>query len=231
MKLQGLKVFLTGARGRLGVELSKRLLEKGAVTIAPNSLEWDITKGVKPSPLIVDPLEVDLVIHAAAYTDVPGAEENRFDCVKTNIYGTETVANFAKSCRAKAVYISSDYVTAPPLSFYAFTKLAGEAFFDKQKDMIIRTSFKSRGMWGEKALKKVFHPVYTNGDWVDIIAELIVKAIEENRTGVVNLGTKVKTLKDLALEEYPLVQETPVTEADTLLGYYYPRDTTMDLTI
>ena len=49
--------------------------------------------------------------------------------------------------------------------------------------------------------------------------------------GIVNIGTEKKTLKMLALQEYPDVKDIPVSEADSLLGYIYPRDTCMELTI
>ena len=64
-----------------------------------------------------------------------------------------------------------------------------------------------------------------------MIAEKIVDAICEDKRGVVRIGTERKTLKELALQEYPDVIEIPVEVADTKLGYIYPRDTTIVLPI
>ena len=77
----------------------------------------------------------------------------------------------------------------------------------------------------------MFHPVYTNADWTDIIAKKIVKAIKKDLTGIVSVGTKRKTLKDLAVQEFKDVGEISVETADTLLGYHYPRDCCMEITI
>ena len=86
-------------------------------------------------------------------------------------------------------------------------------------------------MWGNDKVEGVFHPVYTNADWVDIIAMKVVDAVCLDLAGIVNVGTEPKTLKDLAIQEYPQVTEIPVEDADDILGYIYPRDTTMELTI
>tara|TARA_R110000824_G_scaffold9229_3_gene41383 strand:- start:2957 stop:3640 length:684 start_codon:yes stop_codon:yes gene_type:complete len=227
MKLAKAQILVTGASGRLGKELVSLLEAEGANVATPSSHVWDITKKAQPFIWYWVP---KLIIHCAAYTDVPGAEKDKDAAIKVNIVGTCNVAKFAKVCNAKLVYISSDYVTCPPLGVYAFTKLAGESFVEP-KDMIIRTSFKSRGTWGPEALAKVFHPVYTNADWTDIIAKKIVKAIKKDLTGIVSVGTKRKTLKDLAVQEFKDVGEISVETADTLLGYHYPRDCCMEITI
>tara|TARA_R110002012_G_scaffold57745_1_gene148946 strand:- start:1284 stop:1820 length:537 start_codon:yes stop_codon:yes gene_type:complete len=177
------------------------------------------------------PSKPDIIIHAAAYTDVKGAETDKSDCQYLNVEGTRRVSKLAYDLQAKLVYISSDYVNVHPMGFYAFTKKAGEAFVSKRKGLIIRTSFKPRDHWGEDALQGVFHPVYTNCDWVDVIAKKIVEAICEERVGIANIGTKRKTLRELAREEYPEVKTIPIEEADEMVGYIYPRDTCAELTI
>lgn len=227
MLLKDKNIVVTGGSGRLGKHLIPLLEEEGARVIAPSRQEWDITKC--SAPYIEDP---DIVIHAAAYTNLTKAEENKIDCFDVNVTGTEKVANFARQNQAKLVYISSDYVTQDPskLCHYAFTKKVGESMCLKS-DLIIRTSFKERGTWGKDALTKVFHPVWTNADWVDVIAPKIVEAIKKDMSGVVNIGTEIKLLKDLAQQDYPYVELFPVNEADKLVGYYYPRNTTMKLSI
>ena len=228
MRLKGKNILISGGNGRLGRELIPLLKQEGASVMAPAQAEWDVT--LYPCGLAM-PSTPDIIIHAAAYTDVAKAEEEKHQCQYINVEATRRVSKLAYELKAKMVYISSDYVTVEPMGFYAFTKKAGEAFVSKRKGLIIRTSFKPRGMWGEEALKGVFHPVHTNCDWVDVIAKKVVDAVCEDKRGIVNIGTKAKTLLDLAKEEYPEVQPIPVKEADELLGYIYPRDTTMKLTI
>jgi dTDP-4-dehydrorhamnose reductase len=228
MRLEGKHILISGGNGRLGRELIPLLKQEGAHVMAPARQEWDCT--LYPCGLAM-PSIPDIIIHAAAYTDVKKAEEDKDECEFLNIEGTRRVAALAERLKAKMVYISSDYVSVEPMCFYAFTKLAGEAFINKRKGLIVRTSFKPRNHWGENALTGVFHPVHTNCDWVDVIAKKIVDAICEGRTGIANIGTKRKTLKELAQQEYPEVKIIPVEEADKMVGYIYPRDTCMKLTI
>ena len=73
------RVLLTGGSGRLGRELSRHL----EMTTPPRS-ELDLTK----SDTIVKSIErykPDLVVHAAAYTDVRGAERERQACWAVNV--------------------------------------------------------------------------------------------------------------------------------------------------
>lgn len=228
MRLEGKHVLISGGHGRLGSELIPLLRQEGASVMSPSRMEWDVN--LRPCGLAM-PSIPDIIIHAAAYTNVAAAETEKDECGYVNIEGTRRVSKLAHECRAKMVYISSDYVNVHPMGFYAFTKKAGEAFVGKRKGLIVRTSFKPRGMWGKDKLNGVFHPVHTNADWVDIIAERIVEAVCRDLTGIVNIGTQAKTLKDLAVQEYPEVKEIPVEEADARLGYIYPRDTCMQLTI
>ena len=228
MRLKDKRILVTGAHGRLGRELVPLLREEGARVMAPSRKEWNVNS--LPCGLAM-PEDPDIIIHAAAYTNVAAAEEEKYECRVTNIEGTLAVSKLANRMKAKLVYISSDYVDVHPMGFYAFTKKAGESFVNKKNGLIIRTSFKPRGMWGKDKVEGVFHPVYTNADWVDIIAMKVVDAVCLDLAGIVNVGTEPKTLKDLAIQEYPQVTEIPVEDADDILGYIYPRDTTMELTI
>jgi len=228
MRLEGKHVLISGGSGRLASELVPLLKQEGAVVMSPSKQEWDCT--LYPCGLAM-PSDPDIIIHAAAYTDVKKAEREKDECQYLNVEGTRRVSKLAYKLKSKMVYISSDYVNVHPMGFYAFTKKAGEAFVSKKRGLVIRTSFKPRGMWGETGLRGVFHPVYTNADWVDVIAQKIVDAICQERTGLVNIGTERKTLKELAQQEYPGVETIPVEDADKMLGYIYPRDTCVELTI
>jgi len=228
MSLSGKKILVSGGYGRLGRELVPRLCQEGAYVMAPHHQEWDCM--LEPCGLAM-PSHPDIIIHAAAYTDVPKAEKEKSECKYLNVEGTRRVSKLADALGAKMVYISSDYVNVPTMGFYASTKKAAEAFINKKSGLIIRTSFKPRNYWSEETRREVFHPVYTNCDWVDVIAQKIVDVIREGKTGIANIGTKRKTLKELAQQQYPAVGTIPVEEADKIVGYIYPRDTCVDLTI
>lgn len=78
---------------------------------------------------------VDMVIHAAALKQVPAAEYNPMECIKTNIHGAE---NIIKGCLAngvkKVVALSTDKA-ANPINLYGATKLASDKLFVAANNM------------------------------------------------------------------------------------------------
>jgi dTDP-4-dehydrorhamnose reductase len=240
MKLEHTNILLTGGSGRLGRELIKALRKADAKVIAPSSEVLDITDTSMTFQAISWHAPT-MIVHCAAYTDVPGAEtpEGRLEANRINIHGTKNIAHAAHYFGAKVIHISTDYVYGGtgnhyvgdgtyPTSYYGITKLVAESFMDSE-DLVIRTTLKGRGTWGKDAYTKVLHPVRTNGDFADVIAEKITKAICDGMKGTVNLGTEEKFLLDLAVEDYPEVEIMDVNLVD--VPYKYPRDCTMKLDI
>jgi UDP-N-acetylglucosamine 4,6-dehydratase/5-epimerase len=72
---------------------------------------------------------IDYVIHAAALKQVPTAEYNPMECVKTNIHGAENVINAALACGVKKVVALSTDKAANPINLYGATKLASDKLF------------------------------------------------------------------------------------------------------
>ncbi len=72
---------------------------------------------------------VDLVIHAAALKQVPAAEYNPMECVKTNIHGAENVINAALDRGVSRVIALSTDKAANPVNLYGATKLASDKLF------------------------------------------------------------------------------------------------------
>ena len=72
---------------------------------------------------------VDYVIHAAALKQVPTAEYNPFECIKTNVLGAENVVNAAISCGVKRVVALSTDKAANPINLYGASKLAADKIF------------------------------------------------------------------------------------------------------
>jgi UDP-N-acetylglucosamine 4,6-dehydratase/5-epimerase len=72
---------------------------------------------------------VDVVIHAAALKQVPAAEYNPFETVKTNIIGGQNVADVAISAGVKKVIALSTDKAAAPINLYGATKLASDKLF------------------------------------------------------------------------------------------------------
>lgn len=72
---------------------------------------------------------VDIVIHAAALKQVPAAEYNPFEAVKTNILGAENVVNAAVTAGVSRVVALSTDKAAAPINLYGATKLVSDKLF------------------------------------------------------------------------------------------------------
>jgi UDP-N-acetylglucosamine 4,6-dehydratase len=72
---------------------------------------------------------VDYVIHAAAMKQVPAAEYNPMECIKTNIHGAENVIRAAIANNVKKVIALSTDKAANPINLYGATKLASDKLF------------------------------------------------------------------------------------------------------
>ncbi|MGE6170224.1 UDP-N-acetylglucosamine 4,6-dehydratase (inverting) [Aeromonas media] len=72
---------------------------------------------------------VDYVVHAAALKQVPAAEYNPMECIKTNIHGAENVIQAALLNQVKKVIALSTDKAANPINLYGATKLASDKLF------------------------------------------------------------------------------------------------------
>jgi UDP-N-acetylglucosamine 4,6-dehydratase len=78
---------------------------------------------------------VDYVIHAAALKQVPAAEYNPTECIKTNINGAENVIHAALANNVKKVIALSTDKAANPINLYGATKLASDKLFVAANNM------------------------------------------------------------------------------------------------
>jgi UDP-N-acetylglucosamine 4,6-dehydratase len=72
---------------------------------------------------------VDFVIHAAALKQVPAAEYNPMECIKTNVHGAENVIQAALHNNVEKVIALSTDKAANPINLYGATKLASDKLF------------------------------------------------------------------------------------------------------
>lgn len=72
---------------------------------------------------------VDFVIHAAALKQVPAAEYNPMECIKTNIHGAENVIHAALVNNVEKVIALSTDKAANPINLYGATKLVSDKLF------------------------------------------------------------------------------------------------------
>jgi dTDP-4-dehydrorhamnose reductase len=131
--------LITGAGGQLGYALAEAFPDARPLTRA----EWDVTFPPPPG------LEADFVLHAAAWTNVDGAEDDPQGAAAVNVGGTQHAASLG----VPLVTWSTDYVfdgtkrtpylesDAPsPLGAYGRTKLHGEAAAGEHA-WVVRTSW------------------------------------------------------------------------------------------
>lgn len=78
---------------------------------------------------------VDFVIHAAALKQVPAAEYNPMECIKTNIHGAENVIHAALANEVEKVIALSTDKAANPINLYGATKLAADKLFVAANNM------------------------------------------------------------------------------------------------
>lgn len=156
------RVLVIGAKGMLGRDLMEILRSSGRAD-PPKGFEvvgWDIDeidiRQERDVSFKIERFRPDIVINLAAYTDVDGCETNREEAFRVNARGMRHIAIAAKSCGAKVVYLSTDYIfdgkkkepylesdPPHPLNVYGQTKLKGEQYLQEQVEdhLIIRTQW------------------------------------------------------------------------------------------
>ncbi|MDR1579082.1 MAG: UDP-N-acetylglucosamine 4,6-dehydratase (inverting) [Synergistaceae bacterium] len=73
--------------------------------------------------------DVDYVVHAAALKQVPAAEYNPMECIKTNVMGAQNVIDAAMANNVKKVIALSTDKAANPINLYGATKLCSDKLF------------------------------------------------------------------------------------------------------
>lgn len=79
--------------------------------------------------------DVDVVIHAAALKQVPAAEYNPMECIKTNVFGAENVITAALRNNVTDVVALSTDKAAAPINLYGATKLCSDKLFVAANNM------------------------------------------------------------------------------------------------
>jgi UDP-N-acetylglucosamine 4,6-dehydratase len=92
-----------------------------------------------PARLVQAMRDVDFVIHAAALKQVPAAEYNPMECIKTNIHGAENVIAAAIDAGVQKVIALSTDKAANPINLYGATKLASDKLFVAANNMVGQT--------------------------------------------------------------------------------------------
>ncbi len=143
---EGKKVLITGGTGSLGTALTKRLIKLNVDAIRIYSRdEWKqvqmksqinddrlryLIGDVRDKERLSRALEnIDIVIHAAALKQMPVAEYNPFEAVKTNVMGTQNLIESCLDNNVETVLAIGTDKAVSPLNTYGATKLLMERLF------------------------------------------------------------------------------------------------------
>jgi dTDP-4-dehydrorhamnose reductase len=196
--------FIILGDGLLGTELFK---QTGWGLFSRNQNGLDITNPNTFDCLL--PVINSTIINCIAHTDTYSNDRQLHWDV--NVKGTQNLLDFCSNWGVKLVHISTDYVYTNSIpnatendvpvhcnNWYGYTKLVSEALVQLHSDkhLIIRETHKPTPFPYEKAWENQIG----NFDYVDKIASLIIKLIEQKCEGIYNVGTEVKSMYDLALK-------------------------------
>lgn len=191
--------------GLLGSELVK---QTGWDFISRKINKIDITQPTSYINLIKD---YNIIVNCIAFTDT--YSNNRQKHWDVNYKAVANLVDICNTNKSKIVHISTDYIysnsenessenTIPqPLpTWYGYTKMLGDAHVQMSADnyLICRESHKPYPF----PYNQAWSNQYTNGDYVHIIANLIIQLISKNAEGVYNVGTKIKTWFNYTKQEF-----------------------------
>lgn len=228
---------MTGGGGVLGSQL--RPLLPGVY--APAHAELDVLDADQVASCF-RARRPEVVVHAAAFTDVAGAERRHAECWSVNVAGTRAVVAAAREVGARLVHVSTDYVffggpdrpqggyreddpPGPVRNYYALSKLAAEEVARTLPGaLVVRTSFRPRA-WPYPV---AFTDVLTSQDYVDVIAPdiaLTIRNLERIPFDTLHIATERKSVYELARRRSPDVR--PGNKRDA--GVELPDDISLDV--
>ena len=156
-------------------------------------------------------LPYDVVVNCIAYTKT--YDDNKQQHWDINYKAVAELVDYCNNHNKKLIHISTDYIYANSFqnadeeltvpahieTWYGYTKLLGDAYVQlKSKNYLIcRESHKPFPF----PYTEAWDDLETNGDFVNVIAELIIKLINKDAKGVFNVGTEPKTIYDLAISK------------------------------
>jgi dTDP-4-dehydrorhamnose reductase len=227
-----MKVLVTGANGLLGQELIALLLQRKHEVIAtskgPSRIqtepgsnitykELDITDGLAIQQVLAES-RPDVVIHAAAMTQVDDCELDKITCYNINVTATRFLVEAAKEVNTRIIYISTDFIfdgeagpykeddEPKPLNYYGSTKLSAETEIIEsglewsiiRTVLVIGTAVGTRSniiSWvrdklakGEKI--KVVNDQFRTPTFTEDLAKGILLVVEKKATGIYHISGK-----------------------------------------
>jgi len=220
-----LKVLVTGSSGLFGSKFAELAIEEGFDVYTCYyehnvSIGYPIKLDIVDLSMVLDVLarvSPDVVVHAAALTDVDLCERNKVLAYKVNVCGTRNIVEGCRRFGAYLAYISTDYVfqgdrgmyreddKCDPVDYYGYTKLEGEKLvkYSGLDNFIARTSViygsrPARGkvnfaLWALESLRKsepipVLVDQFVSPTLNTNLAEMVLEAVTRWVTGIYHIA-------------------------------------------
>jgi dTDP-4-dehydrorhamnose reductase len=219
------RLLVTGASGLLGSNLCELAIRKNHEVYSAYSQH----KPLQGAPIQFDVSDKDAVeeifrkvnpeavVHAAALTNVDKCESEKELAWKTNVEGTENIAELCEKHRAFLVYISTDYVfdgekgrykendKPAPINYYGLTKLRGEESVENlaaqhciARSSVIYGSIPATGkinfaLWLLDKLERKETVTIVTDQWNSPtlntnLADMVLEVLERKLTGIFHLA-------------------------------------------
>ena len=218
------KILLTGSTGLFGAAFNKFSENKFVIfnhihfqqdPSLKNKCYFDLNKSYEIDHF-VKKKNIDIIIHAAATTNVDYCEINKKKAYETNVKTTFILSKVAKKYKIKLIFISSDQLfdgkkhtyfettKYSPLNYYGKTKVICECNIieDYNNYLILRTNFFGAGRNSRKSLsdfiidnisqkKKItlFDDIVFNPVYLRSLVFILCKLIIKNETGIFNISS------------------------------------------
>jgi UDP-N-acetylglucosamine 4,6-dehydratase len=130
---------------------------------------------------------IDVIVHAAALKQVPTAEYNPMECIKTNVFGAENVINAALDSGVERVVALSTDKAAAPINLYGATKLCSDKLFIAANNI--------------KGKRKLTFSVVRYGNVMGSRGSVIPFFMEKRKTGTLPITDERMTRFNISLEE------------------------------
>lgn len=179
---------------------------------------------------VVAAKKYDVIINCIANTNT--YSPNKKEHWDVNYKGVADLVDFCNKWNIKLIHISTDYVYANSIkeaseedipihgnNWYSYTKLLADAYIELRSNnyLICRETHKPKPF----PYKKAWIDQIGNFDYVDTIADLIIQLVKNNSIGLFNIGTKTKSIFELATQTSPVKIAFRPSEV--------PSNTTMDI--
>jgi len=130
---------------------------------------------------------IDIVIHAAALKQVPTAEYNPFECIKTNVLGAQNVIEACLESNVTNVVALSTDKAAAPINLYGATKLCSDKLFTAANNI--------------RGHRDIRFSVVRYGNVMGSRGSVIPFFLEKKRTGILPITDPTMTRFNISLQE------------------------------